>query len=122
MIALLGQGKPLPADCPYKGEWLYENKLFLYRSDKPLDIELTPIYQSPDGELAIGFNACAMAEKLGTTVDGIFLYNQNRSLILEAAGPVPCIRGGAAAKAYYFTIDRFKRVEFRVEAGPDGSA
>jgi hypothetical protein len=32
-MELIGQGKPLPANCPFKGERLSEDLLFLYEPD-----------------------------------------------------------------------------------------
>jgi hypothetical protein len=32
-IPLSGQGKPLPSDFPYRGQWLLEGRMFLYIPD-----------------------------------------------------------------------------------------
>ncbi len=101
MIPLRGQGKPLPPDCPYEGEWLHENKMFLYRPEHGgTEIELVAIFQMLDGKRCFGFNAETMAEELGIGSDEIFVHNRNRTLILVGTADVPPAIGGTAAKAY----------------------
>ena len=80
MVLLRGQGKPLPADCPYKGEWLIENKLFLYRADQAMDVEFIAGFQRADGEWCLGFNAATLASLLGIGSDEIFELNRSETL------------------------------------------
>lgn len=122
MLPLLGQGKPLPADCPYLGEWLHENKLFLYRptDQQQQTEELTPGFRRADGEWCLGFNAVTLASELGVGSEEIFAHNRNRTLILEGVGPVRP-RSGTAAKIYIFRIGG-RRTGFTVEVGPEGAA
>ena len=123
MLPLLGQGKPLPADCPYTGEWLYENKLFLYRAtnQQTQTTELTAGFRRADGEWCLGFNAMTLASELGVASKEIFAHNRTRTLILEGVGPVPPQRGGRAAKIYIFRIGG-RRTGLTVEVGPEGAA
>ena len=34
-IELAGQGEPLPAEFPYRGEWMLKPRMFLYIPDEP---------------------------------------------------------------------------------------
>ena len=122
MVPLLGQGKPLPADCPYEGEWLHENKLFLYRSDQPMEVEFTAGFHRGDGEWCLGFNAVTLASLLGFGSKEVFEHNRNRTLILDDVRPVPAPqRDGGTAKEYVFRAgNRFAGLV--VETGPEGTA
>jgi hypothetical protein len=123
MVPLRGQGKPLPDDCPYKGEWLIENKMFLYRpkTSERSKVEMIPIFESPNGEWCFGFNAETMAAQLGVGSDEIFVHNRNRTLILVGVAEVPPVGGGAAAMGYRFPIGD-RTADFRIETGPEGTA
>jgi hypothetical protein len=108
MIPLTGQGKPLPADCPYRGEWLLENTLFLFRgddfasqSDSP---RFTPGFQRPDGEWCTGFDSSVLARGLGVEIKDLFNTNRNGSLILATVEEVAPQHGGSAAKRYVFAL------------------
>ena len=81
MVPLLGQGKPLPGYCPFEGEWLIENKLFLYRADQAMDVEFTAGFLRADGEWCLGFNAATLASLLGIGSDEIFELNRSGTLI-----------------------------------------
>lgn len=89
MVPLLGQGKPLPGYCPFEGEWLIENKLFLYRADQAMDVEFTAGFLRADGEWCLGFNAATLASLLGIGSDEIFELNRSGTLILDDVRPVP---------------------------------
>jgi hypothetical protein len=123
MMPLLGQGKSLPADCPYEGEWLHENKLFLYRptNNQPQTVELTAEFRRADGKWCFGFNAATLASELGVWSDEIFEHNRNRTLILEGVASVPPQGGGAAAMGYRFRIGD-RTADCIVEAGPESIA
>ena len=123
MIPLLGQGKPLPSDCPYAGEWLHENKLFLYlsTSQQLKTAEFTAGFRRPDSEWCLGFNAATLASLLGVGIDELFKHNRARTLILESVGPMPPRSGGTVAKEYTFRIDN-RTASLTVEAGPLGTA
>jgi hypothetical protein len=122
MVPLLGQGKPLPGYCPFEGEWLIENKLFLYRADQAMDIEFTAGFLRADGEWCLGFNAATLASLLGIGSDEIFERNRSGTLILDDVRPVPAPqREGGAAKEYVFRVgNRFAGLV--VETGPEGTA
>ena len=100
MIPLVGQGEPLPADCPYTGEWLHKDKLFLYQpSGEQLQrLELTASFKRADGEWCLGFNAVILASELGAWNEEIFEHNRTRTLILEVVGPAPPNSEGRALR------------------------
>ena len=89
------------ADCPYEGEWLHENKLFLYRSDQPMEVEFTAGFHRGDGEWCLGFNAVTLASLLGFGSKEVFEHNRNRTLILDDVRSVPPQRKGAVAKGTF---------------------
>jgi hypothetical protein len=126
MIPLRGQGKPLSPDCPYSGEWLIENVMFLYRPTAQRTLggggaEMTAGFKTPDGEWCFGFNSMVMAWELRVGSEQIFEHNRNGTLILQNVAAVPPQRGGTAAKRYVFRIgDRM--ASFVIEAGPEGTA
>ena len=121
MVPLLGQGKPLPADCPYEGEWLHENKLFLYRSDQPMEVEFTAGFHRGDGEWCLGFNAVTLASLLGFGSKEVFEHNRNRTLILDDVRSVPPQRKGAVAKEYVLRVGN-RPAGLVIETGPEGTA
>ena len=122
MVPLLGQGKPLPDYCAYEGEWLHENKLFLYRADRAMDVEFTAGFLLADGEWCLGFNAVTLASLLGIASNDIFEHNRNGTLILDDVRPVPPPqREGAVAREYVFRLGN-SAAGFVVETGPEGTA
>ena len=89
MIPLIGQGKPLPEDCPLKGEWLSENLLFLYVPDDldPADPEKPSFsrgFKLSDGRWCIGFNSELLARKFNISTSNLFAANRDGLLRLSA--------------------------------------
>jgi hypothetical protein len=124
MIPLRGQGKLLPPDCPYTGQWILEDRLFLYRptNRQPQTLELTAGFRRADGEWCLGFNAMTLATQLGVGSEEIFEHNRTQTLILEGVAPAAPQGGGVAAKIYIFHIGDDRRAALLVETGPEGSA
>jgi hypothetical protein len=63
-LSLDGQGNPLPEHFPYKGEWLLDPQLFLYRPDANQtagDRELTPVVSAGGQNWSYGINAVQLA-------------------------------------------------------------
>jgi len=108
MIPLAGQGKPLPLDFPYKGEWLLENVLFFCVSDAaPLRsdrLELTVMCSLRSGRIAAGINSATLAALFGLSVGQIFDANRSGSLSLLDVREAFPEHGGRAAKRYVFSI------------------
>ena len=107
MIPLAGQGKPLPADFPYKGEWLLEHRMFLYRADASRGgdgaaPQFTAAGPSSPGSFCFGFDVEQLAAALNMESDKVFEANRDGSLILIGTAEVPPTQGGTAAKQYGF--------------------
>lgn len=106
MLPLKGQGKPLPQDCPYQGEWLVENRMFLYRPKNQRSLgggaEMTPGFTAPDGEVCFGINSMDLAFKLSLGSEQIFEANRAQTLGLESFGDVPPTHGATGARRYVF--------------------
>jgi hypothetical protein len=76
---LSGQGKPLPKDFPYKGEWLVEPRIFLYRPENPHDTgipEITPVHQLSESEWCFGINSITLSRNFGVGSHEIFAHNR----------------------------------------------
>jgi hypothetical protein len=100
---LPGQGKPLPADWPFAGEWLFEGKLFLYRTDHQRQLsrqEMQATYAS-----ASGVNAVRLARRLRMDVEELF--EKNRRQALKLVDVRPTAHGPRATRAYilYFQVE-----------------
>jgi hypothetical protein len=121
----LGQGIPLPSEFPYRGEWMAEGTMFLYRpldSDRMLVAEMTATWQDEDGKWVLGFNAASLAFMLKISIAALF--ENNRAFTLHYLGvdenAVP-YNGGIAAKDYYFECGG-NRAVFHIELPQTGNA
>ena len=75
----------MPSGCPYAGEWLLENRLFLYRSDGTQLIEgdaprFTVTWKRTNGVESIGFDAGHLASAFDIDVEAVFEANRNGAL------------------------------------------
>jgi hypothetical protein len=92
----MGQGNPLPEDFPYKGEWLLEPQLFLYRPDAQHmagDRELTPVVSAGGQNWSHGINAVQLAFALRVGVDKLLECNRNGTLVFVRSDEVMLNRG-----------------------------
>jgi hypothetical protein len=126
-IPLAGQGTPLPADFPYSGEWLLENRIFLFRPTAPGTLEgsgpeMTPIFPYGEFDWCFGINSMQLALALGVSGEEIFTHNRARSLFLVRTDDVPPQRGGAHAKRYIFQIGDRQEAIFIEHGTPSGTA
>jgi hypothetical protein len=119
MIPLEGQGKPLPSDCPYEGEWLVENVIFLYRpleqhSSAPrAKRRRTRKFQLSDGQWCFGFDSMLLAQALGVGNEQIFNANRNGTLTLVS---VRRHHGATHAMSYAFRLGD-RRTEVTIKGG-----
>jgi hypothetical protein len=126
MLRLSGQGKPLPPNCPYKGEWIMEGLLFLYRPTNVTSLggagtELTPEFQL-DGRRCIGFNSFTLAFALGLGSEEIFEANRNGTLILDDVSEAIPTQGATRATRCVFRY-RDRTTTMTIEAmGQGGNA
>ena len=112
-IALAGQGEPLPSDFPYKGQWLLENRIFLYRSDgaQPSGtgaLNITASGPSPDGKPCFGLDAGQLALAFQITTEQVFKHNRSHTLFLANVEDVPATHGFIEAKLYIFQIGSYR--------------
>ena len=125
-IPLTGQGKPLPEDFPYKGEWLLENRIFLYRPTHQRMLggrmpEMTPFIQS-GADWCFGINSMQLAWALRVGSERIFEYNRTGTLYLVRVDDVAPAHGATSAKCYIFQINNLQ-AGITIEAGgPSGAA
>jgi hypothetical protein len=100
---MIGQGKSLPPDYPYQGQWLIEDLLFIH---EPTDAQsfggLAPRFAAHTPG-ALGFDASQIADGMGVTARDIFRANANGNLIVRHGGDAPA-RGGVAGSLYLFRI------------------
>lgn len=126
-IPLRGQGKPLPRDFPYKGEWLIEKRMFLYYPDNTQRIEgdaprFTVTIDTEKDSWCFGLDAVQLAGAFNSTSDAIFAANRSGELILhqvEASTPTGEL---ARAKRYVFRIGNVEAALIIEALGQSGSA
>jgi hypothetical protein len=122
---LSGQGRSLPKDFPYQGEWLVERRIFLYRpDDDPMSgtTEKHPVHQLTESEWCFGINSTTLSRMFGVGSHEIFTYNRRRTLLLVGVDDVTPAAGATGARRYTFQIDE-RQASITIEGGaPDGSA
>jgi hypothetical protein len=126
-IRLPGQGRALPRDFPYKGEWLAERRIFLYVPDAQHSLgagiqEMTPVHQFNESEWCFGINAMVLAFQLHVGSHEIFAYNRRGTLLLVRVDePLPTA-GATHARRYTFQVDD-RQTSITIEGGtPSGAA
>jgi hypothetical protein len=107
-IELRGQGNPLADDFRYSGQWILENRIFLFvedaaRTGDPTAPQFTPFINYGREDWIVGFAARQLAAALGTTMAELFEANRARRLTLENAEP-GATEDGASAKRYTFRL------------------
>jgi hypothetical protein len=119
-------GKSVAFSCPYRGEWVLENVLFLYQPvDPPASFSVfgfTAGFQIADGRVATGFDAGVIAARLDITIEDLFIANRSGMLGLAGVQGVPPEHEGFAAKLYAFMLgDSATAMQIEV-LQPPGSA
>src|SRR5690242_2341166 len=92
-MPLASQGKPLPGEFPYVGQWILEDRIFLYRPKAPQSLggpEMTLLLDSGP-QWCFGINSMQLAFALGVGSDKIFEHNRNGTLFLVRTDDVPPI-------------------------------
>lgn len=117
-IPLSGQGRPLPPDFPYKGEWLLANRIFLYRPDAPTrsEVQMSVFLNYGRDDWMLGLDATQLADGFGIDADVLFEHNRAHTLYLIDADDVAPSRGGLRAKRYIFQIGD-RQIPIFLEAG-----
>jgi hypothetical protein len=120
-----GQGEPLPRDFPYKGQWLIQHVVFLYRPGAAELIGGTaPRFTATatsNGRECKGFDATQLAAAFGIEPDQLFAANEAGTLSLLKTEDASELTGIPALR-FIFGIGE-KQIELVVEAPRDpGSA
>jgi hypothetical protein len=101
-MKLPGQGKSLPHDCPFRGQWLIEDVLFLYEPHGP-ERRFLRGFKPAEGEWSVGFDANVIAGRLGVDAGDLFSANESGALALILEEAPGCARMGET-KRYVFTL------------------
>jgi hypothetical protein len=123
-VSLDGQGNPLPEDFTYKGVWLLEPQLFLYRPDvhhTAGDRELTPVVSAGGQNWSYGINAMQLAFALKVGMDKLFECNRNGTLVFVRSDEVATNRGTLPRLRLIFRIDG-RQTAIILEGLPMGTA
>lgn len=98
-LPLDGQGEPLPGSVRAEGQWIWRNRLFLYKPDdgqKTGSVTITMTLRRSDGSGARGIDAIRLAEQLGVSVADLFAHNVAGTLYVAAHRDEPQYGGNAA--------------------------
>lgn len=87
-IELAGQGEALPADFPYRGEWMLKPRIFLYVPDEPTNVaptvpQFTVSLNTLEDNWSVGFDASHFATAFAITIEALREANQRGELTLE---------------------------------------
>jgi len=89
-VECIGQGKSLPWECPYKGQWLIEGLLFFYRPDDS-DSAVSRVaveWKFPSRPKSLGLDIRCVASDLHIGVEELFEMNSKTSLKLLSSGKI----------------------------------
>ena len=118
-IELAGQGEPLPAEFPYRGEWMLKPRIFLYIPDEPSRVaattpQFTVSLNTLEEIWSFGFDAGQLAAGFAVTTDTLREANRRGELTLENV--LANTPGGEEAthKIYVFGY-KGKTVEMNIE-------
>lgn len=87
-LALIGQGKPLPPDFAYRGEWLHEDQIFLYRPTHEGSVEIIVTLNYGKSKI-VGFNGAQLASAFHFDIERVFQHNRTGTLYLNVAEVPP---------------------------------
>jgi hypothetical protein len=118
-VELAGQGETLPADFPYRGEWMLKSRIFLYVPDEPTNVaptvpQFTVSLSTLEENWSFGFDASRLAAGFNITTESLREANQRGELTLEDV--LANTPGGenATSKIYIFGY-KGKIVEMTIE-------
>src|SRR5882724_6980053 len=84
-----GQGKALPWECPYKGQWLIEGALFFFIPETAAKVSATAVeWNFPSRPKSLGIDARFAARELRISTEELFEFNAVASLKLLSADPL----------------------------------
>src|SRR5258707_1684340 len=92
-----GQGKPLPPDFPYRGEWILEPLVFLRHPDAQSlggdAPRFTHLVTNSDGTFSRGFDAAQLAAALGVQIGEVFAANESGDLAIQGKSDGRAVHG-----------------------------
>lgn len=117
-IPLAGQGKPLPKTFTYVGQWILEDRIFLYRPkpQQTLGGPAMTLLVADGPRWCFGINALQLAFALGVESGKIFEHNKNGTLFLVRTDNASPSHGVSSTRRYVFQIGACQ-TEFVVQMG-----
>lgn len=100
---MIGQGKALPADYPYRGQWLIKDLLFIHEPTDEQSFGASAPRFAAHAPGALGFDASQIADGMGVTAREVLRANADGRLIVRHGGEAPAC-GGLAGSLYLFSI------------------
>ena len=122
-IHVVGQGRSLPDDFAYRGEWIHIDSLFLYQPDqgqegKP-DVPQMTVVVVRGNKRMLGINCATLATALKTTPPILWAANQSGQLTLaKFASSAP--DGDGMIKQYVFQLGDQEAAATVDMSGPGG--
>jgi hypothetical protein len=105
-----GQGKPLPPNFPYQGEWVLEPIVFLHHPDAQSlggdAPRFTALVTNSDGTFSRGFDAGQLAAALGVEIVRVFAANQSGDLIIRGTSDASDFHGTSAVRFHFQLGDK----------------
>jgi hypothetical protein len=119
VILPFNQGRPLPPDFAYTGQWIIENIVFLHDSDDTQSHggtapRFTAWGTTSDGKRSFGFAATQLAAAFEIDVSDLFAANRDGSFSLLGTNDASDLHG-IPAKRYVFALGD-KRAALIIEA------
>jgi hypothetical protein len=107
---LPGQGIPLPADSPYRGAWVLEDRVFIYWPDGTQLVggdapRFTVMWDSPSGKQSVGFDAEQVAGAFDISIDELFSANNDGRFTFAGTNDADPIHGGTNATRFVFRLN-----------------
>jgi hypothetical protein len=100
---MTGQGKSLPSNYPYQGQWLIEDLLFIHEPTDAQSFGASAPRFAAHTPGALGFDASQIADGMGVTARDVLRANAEGSLVVHHGGDAPAC-GGVAGSLYLFSI------------------
>jgi len=120
---LVGQGKSLPANFPYEGEWILEPRIFLFRRNDQRSYgspEITVTLNERGQNWCFGIDSTQLAQALKIESEAIFEHNRAGTLYIVRVDDVAPSPGATVAKQYIFQVGN-NQAPMTIEEGLSGT-